>query len=190
VQLLGNPHDQPCVYVCNHRSYVDIPLLAGALGASFMSRADISAWPVIGAAARAIDVVFIERDDLYGRVAAARALRRRVDTASVVVFPEGTTCGAGLPGVFQPGLFRLLHHMDIAAVPVTIRYSDRRAYWVDDITMSEHMSRFLRGPRIEVAVHVGDRLVPRAYPDSVALGDAIYRSVCRPIEEFGEMVSP
>src|SRR5947199_321694 len=39
VRAEGIPSPGPCVYVANHRSYLDVPLLAGVLAASFMSRA-------------------------------------------------------------------------------------------------------------------------------------------------------
>jgi 1-acyl-sn-glycerol-3-phosphate acyltransferase len=189
VQVHGQPSATPCLYVANHRSYLDIPLLASVLGATFMSRADIANWPVVGTAARAVGTVFVERDDFHGRVRAARALWRRVQTTSVVVFPEGTTHGDRLPAAFHPGLFRLLHRRHVRIVPVTIRYNDPRAYWVDDVTMGAHLrSHVLRGPRIVGAVHIGNALTSDAHRDPNELARAVHAAVCRPIEELGEVV--
>ena len=189
VRIHGTPLPTPCIYVSNHRSYLDIPVLSSVLGASFLSRADVAAWPVVGAVAREIGVVFVERDDARGRVRAARALMRRVHSASVVVFPEGTTHGEKLPGVFHPGLFRLLHRMQIAVVPVTVRYGDRRAYWTDDITLWEHLkTRVLAQPRLLCAVHIGSPLRAADHADAEALARDVYATICRPIEECGELV--
>ncbi len=186
VEVCGRPADEPCVYVANHRSYLDIPLLSGVLGASFMSRSDVAEWPIVGAAAKAVGTVFVDRGDLQGRARAARALVRRVRSASVVVFPEGTTTDARLPGPFHPGLFRLLHRMPTRVVPVTIRYGHRRAYWTDDVALATHLrARVLAAPRLAVTVHVGDALGAEA--DAESLAAAAYRAVCRPIEEFGEL---
>jgi len=190
VRVHGELSRAPCVYVSNHRSYLDIPLLAGLLPATFVSRADVATWPVVGAAAHAVGVVFVERDDLHGRVRAARALWRRLQTTSVVVFPEGTTHGARLPAAFHPGLFRLLYRRNVRIVPVTIRYSDPRAYWVDDMTLGEHLRRrVLRGPRLIGAVHIGNALTPDVHPDPDDLARAVHAAVCRPIEELGEVVA-
>jgi 1-acyl-sn-glycerol-3-phosphate acyltransferase len=179
----------PCVYVSNHRSYLDIPLLAGALGATFVSRADVAGWPLLGSAARAVGVVFVDRDDPYARVRAARALAQRIAGASVVVFPEGTTRGAPLPGPFHPGLFRLLHRCRVVVVPITIRYNDQRVYWIEELSLAQHLhTRVFRGPRLRADVHVGTPLRSASYPDATALARAAYEAVCRPLVEFGELV--
>jgi 1-acyl-sn-glycerol-3-phosphate acyltransferase len=188
VRVQGGAPSGPCIFVANHRSYLDIPVLSGVLGATFMSRADVATWPVVGAAAKEVGAVFVERDDAHGRARAARALLRRLGSAGVIVFPEGTTTGHRLPGAFHPGLFRLLHRATVPVVPVTVRYSDRRAYWTDDITLREHLrTRVLAGPRLTCAVHIGEPLSPAAHADGTELARAVSAAVCRPIEELGEL---
>jgi 1-acyl-sn-glycerol-3-phosphate acyltransferase len=190
VRMHGQPAPAPCLYLANHRSYLDIPLLAGLLRTTFLSRADIGTWPVVGPAARAAGVVFVARDDPYGRAGAARALLRRAGSDSVVVFPEGTTHGGRLPGPFHAGLFRLLHRIDCPIVPVTIRYSDRRAYWIDDISLAEHVrTRVLRGPRLTAEVHIGAGLAADAHGDPESLAAAAYDAICAPIDACGEMAA-
>jgi 1-acyl-sn-glycerol-3-phosphate acyltransferase len=188
VRVEGRPSVAPCVYVANHRSYLDIPLLGGVLGTSFMSRADIASWPIVGAAARVTGAIFVDRDDLHGRIRAARALARRLRGGSLVVFPEGTTTGARLPGAFNPGLFRLLHRLRAPVVPVTIRYAHPRAYWTDDVALRLHLLTRVFGPsRLTAAVHIGEPLEPGAHADGAGFARAAYAAVCRPIEELGEL---
>jgi 1-acyl-sn-glycerol-3-phosphate acyltransferase len=183
-QVHGHPHAGPCVYVSNHRSYLDIPLLAAVLGVGFLSRADVAAWPLVGRAARAIGSVFVDRDDVHVRARAALTLARRSE--SIVVFPEGTTRGDRLPGDFSPGLFRLLRHIDMPLIPITIRYSDRRVYWDDDSTLAQHLrTRALEGPPVTAAVHIGEPM-PAAYRCDAT---AVVRAVSKAIEEFGELTS-
>lgn len=187
VRIVGEPLDTPCLYVSNHRTYLDIAVLSGALGATFLSRADVADWPVFGGVARAAGSIFVDRDDPADRVRAARELLRRVRTMRVVVFPEGTTRGERLPGPFAPGLLRLLRCARVPVVPVTLRYSDRSAYWVDDITMWTHLrTRVLAGTGLSCWVHVGTPLVladtMENAPETIARGE-----VARPIEMFGEL---
>jgi 1-acyl-sn-glycerol-3-phosphate acyltransferase len=187
VEVHGTPPPQPCLYVSNHRSYLDIAILNGALGTSFVSRADVASWPIFGAVAREIGTVFVDRDDPRGRLRAARQLMRRVRTASVTVFPEATTGGHRLPELFQPGLIRLLRHLHVPVVPVTLRYSDRRAYWVEDVTVWEHFSmHVVAGAALRCTVHIGPLIDPDAYADAERLGRAVYATVCAPIEALGE----
>ena len=56
--------DESVLVVANHRSYLDILVLAGHLGAdaTFLSRHDVGDWPVVGRAARDTGVVFVDRD--------------------------------------------------------------------------------------------------------------------------------
>jgi len=184
VQVHGRPYAGPCVYVSNHRSYVDIPLLSAVLGVSFLSRADVAGWPIFGTVARAIGTVFVDREDPHARARAALALTRRSE--SIIVFPEGTTRAERLPCEFSRGLFRLLRHIELPLVPVTIRYSDRRVYWDDESTWAQHLrARVLDGPPITAAVHIREPL-PVACCDAAVAASA----VCQAIEEFGELVSP
>lgn len=190
VQVEGTPASGPCLYVANHRSYLDVLVLAGVLGAdaTFLSRADVATWPVIGTVARLTEVAFIERDDPQGRTRGARRLLRQLCTSSVIVFPEGTTTGTRLPSLFHPGLFRLMQRMGVPMVPVTMRYSDRRAYWIEDLTVAQHLQgHVLSGPPLRVTVHVGTPFHPRDCGDAEALGAAVHAAVCRPIETYGEL---
>jgi 1-acyl-sn-glycerol-3-phosphate acyltransferase len=188
VEVEGAALDTACVYVANHRSYLDVPVLAGVLRAAFLSRADVASWPVIGPVARLTEVVFVDRDDPHDRQRAARQLLDRLRTASVVVFPEGTTTGAPLPAPFRAGLFRHVQPLSVPIVPVTLRYSSRDAYWVDDLNAWQHFrTRVLAGPPLRVTVHIGTPLHTADYRDAEQLAAAVYAAVCQPIEAHGEL---
>lgn len=188
VRVRGRVPEGPCVYVANHRSYLDIPVLAGSLGTAFMSRADVATWPVVGGAAREIGSVFVNRDDATSRIRAAFALRRRLRDGSVAVFPEGTTCDTPLPGPFHPGLF--LHRAGLPVLPVTVRYGDRRAYWTNELSLARHLrEQVLVGPRLTVAVHVGAPIDTRGAAGGDDLARAAWAAIARPIEELGELAA-
>jgi len=190
VRVRGEVPAGPCVYVANHRSYLDIPVLAGALGTAFMSRDDVASWPIVGGAAREIGSVFVARDDPASRIRAAFALRRRLRAGSVVVFPEGTTCATPLPGPFHPGLFLFLHRTGLPVLPLTVRYGDRRAYWTDDLSLSDHLRRHvLAGPPIPVVVHVGAPIDTRGHLSGDDLARVAWAAIARPIEELGELAA-
>ncbi len=188
VEVEGAPFDDCCLYVANHRTYLDVPVLTSVLGATFLSRADVVTWPLVGTLARLTDTVLVERDDARDRLRAARALMRRLRTSSVVVFPEGTTTGGVLPAPFHAGTFRLVQRLEVPVVPVTVRYSDRRAYWVDDLTTWQHLTtRVLTGEPLRASVHIGSPVDLRSYTHVEQLAAAVYAAVCRPIEAYGEL---
>lgn len=188
VVVRGAPAPSSCLYVANHRSYLDIPVLTAVLGATFLSRADVAEWPLVGTIARLTQAVLVARDDPRDRARAARALLRRMRTASVVVFPEGTTTGERLPQPFEPGAFRLVQRLEAPILPVTVRYSDRRAYWVEDLTLGQHLkTRVLEGGPLRVTVDIGSELRGGDFACAEDLAAAVHAAVCRPIASGGEL---
>jgi len=78
--------------VSNHVSWVDIFSIGAVLPGSFVAKAELISWPALGALARLMKVIPIERDNLrrLPHVVAAIASRLRAGH-TVVAFPEGTT---------------------------------------------------------------------------------------------------
>ncbi len=53
----------PAIFVCNHISYLDIPLVMRIIPeASFVSKSEVAAWPIIGLAAKRIETIFVKRE--------------------------------------------------------------------------------------------------------------------------------
>jgi len=176
------------LFVSNHRSYLDIPVLANALPATFLAKADVEAMPLVGRVARHTGAVFVDRDDATHRMSAARALRRRLRATSVIAFPEGTTWAAPSVGPFADGPFRLARRAGIGVVPVTVRYSDRRAYWIEEVGVWEHLQRnVLRREPLRAVVHIGPRLDPADFSDAADFTRAVHRAVEAPIADRGEL---
>jgi 1-acyl-sn-glycerol-3-phosphate acyltransferase len=189
VEVVGDIPAFPCLFVANHRTYLDIPVLAGVLGATFLSRADVANWPLVGRIARLTETVLVARDDPRDRTRAARRVMRQLRSGSVVVFPEATTTGERLPAPFHPGTFRLVQRQALPIVPVTVRYSERRAYWVEDLSVWQHMkTRVLVGGLLRVVVHVGEPLAAQSDQDAAQLATAVHAAVCRPIDVYGELL--
>lgn len=192
VRRCGEVPAGPCVFIANHRSYLDIPVLASVLtGATFLSNDDVAGWPIVGAAAAEVGVIFVDRAEIQGRIRALRQIARCVRRRSIIVFPEGTTGGDRLPQVFHDGLLRLLQRLRVAAVPVSLRYSSRRAYWVEDVGVGEHLRRqVLTGSGLAVDVHLGEPVRASEGDDARVFAAAVYAAVCGPIEEHGELARP
>ncbi|MFP5441683.1 MAG: lysophospholipid acyltransferase family protein, partial [Gammaproteobacteria bacterium] len=48
IVMHGAPATGPALFVANHVSWLDIPVLGGALPVNFLSKAEVGRWPVIG----------------------------------------------------------------------------------------------------------------------------------------------
>ena len=62
MEVVGEPVEgTQLIYVSNHLSYLDIPVIGAVLKASFVAKEDIAGWPVIGYLARIQQTAFISR---------------------------------------------------------------------------------------------------------------------------------
>ncbi len=150
----------PALIVSNHRSYLDILVLLRLLPTTFLCKKEVRAWPIIGAVAQRMGVVFVDRRNASSRARtisdiAALVARGRLVTA----FPEGTTYEGPGMGPTRPGLFRASSQSGFALVPMVIEYGDVRDAWVGDDTLVRHILFWLSKPRTVVAVLFGSPLL-------------------------------
>ena len=111
----------PCVFVGNHRSYYDIPILLTALDAphGILAKEELEKIPLLNRWMKLLGCVFVKRDDIRASVKALNDATAIVESGrSFVIFPEGTRYKGeeGGAGEFKAGAFR------IAAVSYTHLY--------------------------------------------------------------------
>jgi len=143
--------------VANHRSYIDIAVIAAQTPCSFLAKEEVAHWPLVGYGARKFaNIVFVKRDSLASRGLSITAMRSILRAGvSVALFPEGTTSrGPGLLP-FRPGMFRLAARDGFPVVPVALEYRDPSDAWVGEDTFVGHFLKTFSKPRISVRVHFG-----------------------------------
>lgn len=119
------PKDGPCVFVGNHRSYYDIPLLLAALDAphSILAKEELEKIPLLNRWMKLLGCVFVKRDDIRASVKALNDATAIVESGkSFVIFPEGTRYKGeeGGAGEFKAGAFRIAIKTGAPVVPVAI----------------------------------------------------------------------
>jgi 1-acyl-sn-glycerol-3-phosphate acyltransferase len=131
------------LFVTNHISWTDIPLLAAALDADFVAKADILGWRILGSLARRLNPVFVARDCRRSAHAQADAIRKRLLAGrSVILCAEGTTSVGETVLPFKSCLFEAADAAT-AIQPLVIRYCAidgnalppermREVAWIDD----------------------------------------------------------
>jgi 1-acyl-sn-glycerol-3-phosphate acyltransferase len=106
VEVRGDPPPPGVALVANHLSYLDIVVLGSLVPGVFVAKADVAAWPGIGALARRVGTIFIDRArkrDLCRVLPIVEAQLRAGRT--VVFFPEGTSSAGGEILPFRSSLF-------------------------------------------------------------------------------------
>ncbi|MBY4677352.1 AMP-binding protein [Marinobacterium arenosum] len=130
VRLTGGerlpPPEQPCVFVCNHASYLDGFMLLGFLPrrVRFVAKGELKEKRLVAGLLSRLDAQFVERfDSRQGAEDAVRLTEQARRDAPLLYFAEGmlTRISGLLP--FQLGAFVTAVQQELPVVPLAIRGS-------------------------------------------------------------------
>lgn len=165
----------PTLVLANHVSWIDIPVMAGALPLSFVAKQEIATWPLFGYLARSQRCIFVDRNRKAATAEVNASVAERLTEGDVIVlFPEGTTGDgnrvlpfrsalvgaartalAGAAGghvVLQP---LAITYVRRNGMPVTRREMPALA-WYGDMDLAPHLLGFVRGGPLDVVLVWGD----------------------------------
>jgi 1-acyl-sn-glycerol-3-phosphate acyltransferase len=116
--------EQAYVFVCNHRSQLDIPLFARACvnAFRFLSKIEVTKIPVMGYVVKKLYIT-VDRNDKDDRVKSIERMKRSLldEKISVVLFPEGTRNRTDKSLIdFKDGAFRLAIDTQLPMAVLTI----------------------------------------------------------------------
>jgi len=118
------PRDKRYVFVANHQSQLDIPVLEEVLedyDIRFLAKKSLFQIPFFGWGIKALGYIPIEREDpRKGLKSIVECVKRIKEGVSVVVFPEGTRSKTGELLPFKTGGFLIPLKADVPVVPVAI----------------------------------------------------------------------
>jgi len=126
IGLENVPMDRAVLFVSNHQSNFDIPLLITQLPGKkgFIAKIETLKLPFVRDWMKFMHCVFMDRDDIRQQV---KGITEGVKTLksghSMVLFPEGTRSPNGKLQNFKPGGLKLATKSGAAIVPVTINNS-------------------------------------------------------------------
>mgnify|MGYP005844968523 CR=1 FL=1 len=92
VHVQGEPPAVCALFVLNHISWLDIPVVLSVLDACFVSKQEVRDWPVIGGLAARAGTIFLARGERHTLTHAADHMTWALHQGrAVAIFPEGTT---------------------------------------------------------------------------------------------------
>ncbi|GAB3681415.1 lysophospholipid acyltransferase family protein [Salinisphaera aquimarina] len=185
LEMDGAPLTGPALIVANHSSWLDIVVLGHAFNASFVSKAEIGGWPLVGAFARAAGTLFLTRG--AGKTGeTSEQIRSVLDAGrSVLFFPEGTTTTDPQPRRFHARLFAAAIDGGYPVMPVALRYCDDTTPpdmhhalvpWVDEAPIWPHFRDLFRVHNIRAQIRICAAIDPRGY-DRRSLAEASYNAI-------------
>ena len=123
------PADRACIFMCNHVSNLDPPILLPAIPTrcSVLLKKELMKIPILGTAMTMGGFIPVERghrrDAAQATVAAAG--KAIADGLNIVVFPEGTRSMNGRLSTFKKGPFFLAMQTGAPIIPVAISGTQR-----------------------------------------------------------------
>ncbi|MBN8927523.1 MAG: 1-acyl-sn-glycerol-3-phosphate acyltransferase [Rhodospirillales bacterium] len=190
--LATERHGRPVMFVSNHSSWVDIPVLGGVLDAAFVAKGEVGTWPVISTIARLGRTVFVsrqrgstvrERDTMRGRFAGGD---------NMILFPEGTSSDGSRVLPFRSAFFAAAEPPPGGQAPliqpVSVVYdrigglpagrASRPVFaWYGDMDIATHFWRLAQQSGLRATVLLHAPLDPARFADRKALSQAVWRTV-------------
>ncbi|MFE3960200.1 lysophospholipid acyltransferase family protein [Nocardia sp. NPDC059091] len=153
--------------VARHIGWTDIVALTAVERVSFVARADMVEWPMLGDVAKRVRVIPIERERLrqLPSVIATMADRLRAGER-VTFFPEGTTWCGRAHGRLRPALFQAAIDSDTPVQPIRLRYLDRAGDlstipgFVGIDSLADSIRRVLRSKGVVAEIALQPQLLP------------------------------
>lgn len=166
---------RPLLVASNHVSWTDIGVIGSQVNVSFVAKAEVSRWPLVGGLARLQRTIFIEREAKRksGQQAGEIGLRLAAGDA-VLLFPEGTTADGNMLISFKSTLFgaasAALTHGGADRVyiqPLAIAYTRIHglplgrqhrhiASWIGSDGLVPHFTQLAKEGAIDVELHFGE----------------------------------
>jgi 1-acyl-sn-glycerol-3-phosphate acyltransferase len=172
------PHQVGRIFVANHRSSLDIPVLLTLAATHVISRHDLARWPLIGRCARSIGTLFVDRTSRRSGAAVLREVDQALGRGEgVAMFPEGTAYRGDEVHPFRPGAFNAACRARAEVIPIGLAYDQEAAYFHAEPFLS-HVRRVASLPRLRVVVEVGRPLTMQD-DSSIALKEAAQAEVQR-----------
>lgn len=151
------------IFVMNHGSGLDIPILFTVVEAHVISRHDLADWPLIGRSARRVGTLFVDRDSQRSGASVLKEVARSLAAGeAVAMFPEGTSHKGDVVHELKPGAFNAARRAEAEIVPLGVAYGDEAAYYFREPFL-RHAKRIASLKRLDVSVEVGE---PIAYDDA------------------------
>ena len=191
--------DRPVLLVCNHTSWLDIPVLSALAPVSFVAKKEVGGWPFVSWLAKLQRSVFVDRSKRHATGDAANEIMARLASGdTIVLFAEGTSSDGARVLPFKTSLFGAVKRPDTpaehrvvvqtAAIVYTHLYgvpiarADRpRIGWYGDMEMTSHAWSLLKTGPIRVRIKVGPPTPLDTFADRKVLALTAERQVRRDV---------
>ena len=199
LRVIGAPSSaSPVLFVANHTSYLDIPVLGAILPAAFVAKSEVAGWPLFGFLSKVQNTIFIERRATRAADQRTRLQDHLAKRQNLILFPEGTSSDGLNALPFKSSLFSIVeesaHDIAITIQPVSITCTkldgfpllreQRPLYaWYGDMTLTPHLWNVFKHGHFTVDVIFHPPMAAAEYPNRKALAATCQNLIARGIEQ-------
>ncbi len=173
VIVKGNMGEDGSLIVSNHASWIDIFIISSVIKTSFVSKSEVSKWPLVSWLAKLQGTIFINRNNPKELTKTAGEIHDRISKKqNVVLFPEGTSSDGNRVLPFKSSIFMLSELTDGSKLniqPISIAYTKYNGLtmgriertliaWYGDMDLLTHLYKLIRSGSFEVEVTFHNRI--------------------------------
>lgn len=164
IEIIGTPPHSPFFLVCNHLSYVDIPVIRAVVEGIYVAKGEIKNWFLAGKMVGNIGNIYVnrqcKRDIPRAGLDVLKALERG---EGVIIFPEGTSTKGEKVLPFKSSFLEFAARTDLPVHYASISYQtppdepppSYSVCWWDDTTLIEHLWRFFQLREVKALISFG-----------------------------------
>ena len=151
--------------VSNHLGYLDVVVYGSLIEGTFLSKAEVAQWPLLGPLTRAAGTLYVERGSARSTAEANRQIAAALGAGrQVLIFPEGTSSGGETVMAFQSPFFDAPQRTGAPVWPAAVAYraalthgtvSERICYW-GDMVIGPHLFGLLCVKCIDATVYFAE----------------------------------
>lgn len=192
VRVVGTPAvTGPTLFVANHVSWLDIPILSSVLPASFIAKREVGNMGAFGTLARLQRTIFVDRERRsQARAQNSEIAGRLAEGGNLILFAEGTSTDGSVVLPFKSALFAVAEGGDVPlqVQPMTIVYKSIHGLpltrgtrpligWYGDMELLPHFLTILSLGEIGVEVRFHDPADVSAFDSRKALANHCFEAV-------------
>jgi 1-acyl-sn-glycerol-3-phosphate acyltransferase len=178
------PDNTSILFVSNHQSHFDIPLLLGFLkpDKGFVAKIEMLDFKIVNQWMKYMHCVFMDRNDIRQAV---KTINEGIEVLkagyNLVLFPEGTRSTTGELSEFKPGGMRLAVKSDATIVPVVIHGA---------LNIMKKGSIWIHPTHVEIEVLPPVELQEGDHKDSIALAERVHAHIAAALERKKALQPP
>lgn len=150
------PKNRNFILMPNHRSYIDIFIVAALTPAAMVGKAELKKWPFAKSGVKLTNLILVDRSEIKSLLKTMNEIEISVNKGiPVALFPEGSTFKGPLTKPFKNGSFKIAADTHIPVIPMAIHFKDEEDAWVGNDTFLAHFFRQMGKPITRVFIQYG-----------------------------------